>query len=95
MILAEKEAIEERSGRNLLSDASGKSAFRLDVLTNRIGRIPSRFMQKQPSTDSFHGTSEELESQNTFSPGVGEEVSSQPGDSVREWDTLNSSKVPV
>lgn len=97
MILAEKEAIEERQGRTLLSDASGKSAFRLQVLTNRIGRIPSRFMQKQASTDSIHATSEELESQNTFTSGIGEEVSSQPGgdSSVREWDSLNSSKVPV
>ena len=89
----EKEAIEERKGGNLLSDVSGKSAFRLQVLTNR--RIPSKFIQNQSSNDSMHDISEGLESQNALSSGIGEEGSSQPGDSMREWDSLNASKVPV
>lgn len=93
MILAEKEAIEERKGGSLLSDVSGKSAFRLQVLTNR--RLPSKFIQNQSSNDSMHDISEGLESQNALSSGIGEEVSSQPGDSIREWDSLNASKVPV
>lgn len=95
MILAEKEAMEERKGRNLLSDVSGKSAFRLQVLTNRISRIPSKFLNKQSSNTSVHGTSEELDTQSTSVSGLGEEVSSRPEDSIRGWNSLNSNKVPV
>lgn len=95
MILAEKEAIEERKGRDLLSDVSGKSAFRLQILTNRISKSPSRLSQQQSSVESIHDTSEELESQDRFTTGLGDEASSRPQDSVREWESLNSVKVPV
>jgi hypothetical protein len=52
MILAEKEKIDESQGRTLLSDASGKSAFRLHALAEEA---PSR------PNSSMHDVDDELD----------------------------------
>ena len=52
MILAEKEKIEEGQGRTLLSDASGKSAFRLHTLAMEAASRPN---------SAAHGPDDELD----------------------------------
>jgi len=53
MILAEKEKIEESKGRTLVSDASGKSAFRIQTLAAEAASRP---------TSSMHGSDDLLDS---------------------------------
>ena len=53
MILAEKEKIEESKGRTLVSDASGKSAFRIQTLAAEATSRP---------TSSMHGSDDLLDS---------------------------------
>ena len=97
MILAEKEKLEESKGRTLLSDASGRSAFRLQTLAMVRKKSSKSFSER----NQLHDSSEELDesqSQSISVSGYGDEVSSAmtaTNDSMKQWNVLNSNKVPV